>query len=469
MSESANVFEINNTHKKEGVIINALQSAVRRLSASFGFGVSPDGKRDYNALFGYGTDLTYSDFYGMYKRGGLGNAVVKKVARACWGEKPKLKVGEQEILENEIALLAKKGLFSALQKADILNRIGNFSVLLIGLPDGQDLDQPLGKVGTLEKSIKNMYFNAYNYDGVTITKYDESPTSPRFNLPEIYQLQTSVTSDKAKDTSFKAINVHHSRIVHFAEGSLESSIEGESALEPIWNALLDSEKVRGGSGEAFFRNARQQRALEADKDSQLEAGSEALTKLNDNIQAFDNGWESTLRLKNMKANHLPISSISPRDSFDVSVETISGQTGIPVRVLTGKGGGQTTGEEDRASWNQLIMDRRDDFCDQKLFRALEILADCGAINLPDNVETEWPPQRSTTEKEQSEINKNKADTFDKVVTAMGKPYGDEAKANDVLAAVGLDDIKIDDSKIELDNEPEPDEELDDDKRQSDEN
>ena len=45
------------------------------------------------------------------------------------------------------------------------------------------------------------------------------------------------------------------------EGALDSNVEGESALQGPWNALIDKDKVRGGSGEAYFRNSRQKLAL----------------------------------------------------------------------------------------------------------------------------------------------------------------------------------------------------------------
>jgi len=447
-------IQITDTHKKESGIINALTSTLRRLSGSLGFGVSPDGKRDYNALFGYGTGLCYSDYYGMYDRSALANAIVEKIAKACWNEIPKLMSGDVEILETELAMLGKMGFFAAIERADILNRIGNFSILVIQLPDGMDLDKPLAKAGKLEK----LFFQPYNYDGITITKWDDDPASERYMMPEIYQVQTSITGDKSKDIQFKAFNVHYSRIIHLAEGKLDSNIEGRSALRAPWNAIIDAEKVRGGSGEAYFRNARQQRSLEADKDARLEPGSEASASLKENIEAFDNGWESTLRLQNMTAKNMTVEMISPRDTFDIIVETISGQTGIPIRILTGKGGGSTTGTEDRASWNAVIADRRASFCDGVLFQGLDILNDAGMIDLPEDAIIEWQPQIATTEKEDSENKKRKAETFNIIVDALGKPVGDEADITTVLEAVGLGDIEIDESNLDID-EPEPDADL----------
>lgn len=430
-------------------MVNSIQHTLRRMGTSLNFGISPDGMRNYNKIFGYGEDLSYSDYFGMYRRSALGRAVIDKVAKACWNEIPKITVDDDEILEEELAVLNKMGFFRALERADILNRIGTFSVLLIGMPDGMELNQPLGRAGSME----GMYFNPYNFDGVEILKWDNDPISKRFGLPVEYQLQTTSFGEKKKVVQTASIVVHYSRIIHLAEGALDNSVEGSSALEPIWNNLINTLKIVGGSAEAYFRNARQQRALEADKDAKLEPGSAELSALKDNIEAFDNAWDSTLRLQNMKAHHLPVSLNSPRDSFDVNAEEISGETGIPIRVLTGKGGGQTTGSEDRASWNALVFDRRSTECNNYLFQGLEICQEAGLFDLPDNAVIEWPPQASLNEKEQSEVNERKASTFDKVITAMAKPVGDESDIKTVLKAVGLEDIEIDDSALD-DIEPE---------------
>lgn len=440
--KKSNVTEITAEHKSESGIVNALVSTLRRFGGGFGFGISPDGKRDYNQIYGYGEQLSFTDFYGMYRRGGIASAVVKKLPKACWGEVPTILSGDVPILGDELKTLSKMGFFSALQRADILNRIGSYSVLLIGVPDGLDLNQPIGSAGN---KLDGLYFNPYNFNGIVIKSYDTDPASPRYNLPMIYQLQTG--SSGSSTQQMNSFDVHWSRVIHLAEDALDNVIEGQSALEQPFNALTDTEKVRGASAEAFFRNARQQRAIEADKDAKLDPASGAVDKLKDNIDAFDQGWESTIRLQNMSVKNLPVSLADPASTFNIAIETISGQTGIPIRILTGKGGGATTGEEDRASWNQLIADRRVDFCNGVLFRGLQILADAGLLELPEVAEADWSEQSSTTEKDKAQINKTKADTFKQVVEAMSKPVGDEANAESVLKAVGLEDIKIDNAAI----------------------
>jgi uncharacterized protein len=428
-----------------GKFINSFQSTLRRMSDTLGFGISPDGKRNYNTIFGYGETLEYSDYYGMYRRSALGHAIVSRVAHACWNEQPIIKQGEDnEILEDEINQLDKIGFFRAMERADVLNRIGNFSVLLIGVPDGMDLDKPLGTANDLS----GLYFNPYNYDGIEVLEWDNNPESKRWGKPEKYQLQTTSFGEKNKDVKRNTVVVHWSRVVHMAEGALDSSVEGASALEPVWNKLIDLMKITGGAGEAYFRNARLQRSLETTGDAAIDSSSAAMSALKENVDNFDNAWDSTLRLQNMTAKNMQVQMISPRDSFDSVVEEISGNTSIPIRILTGKGGGQLAGSEDRASWNGFIADRRESECNTYLMQALEIMASAGLIELPEDAVIEWPAQASLNEKEQSEVNKTKAETLNIITDVMAKPVGDEMDKDAVKQAVGLEDIEIDEAALE---------------------
>lgn len=448
MNQSANVVDITENDTTMSKIINSFTHTLRRLGSAFDFGISPDGKRNYNTIFGYGENLTYSDYYGMFARSAIGSAIVNKVSRACWNEQPAIKIDEDtEILQDEINQLDKLGFFRALERADTLNRIGSYSVLFIGVPDGLDLNQPIGTA----RDLQGLYFNPYNEDGITILKWDTDPTSKRWGLPELYQLQTSTQGDTRTAITKQTVVVHWSRIIHLAEGALDNTIEGASSLRAPWNKLIDLQKITGGAGEAYFRNARQQRALEADKDARLEPGSAELSTLKDNIEAFDNSWDSTLRLQNMKAHHLPVNLASPRDAFDVAIEEISGQTGIPIRILTGKGGGQLAGSEDRASWNGIIADRRSTECNNYLMQGLEILAAANMIELPDDAVIEWSPQAALNEKETADVNKVKADTLNVMVDLFNKPTGDEVVKETALSIVGLDNVEIEDSELDDDD------------------
>jgi hypothetical protein len=420
--------------------LNAVSQVFSR-GSSGSFGVSPDGKRNYNQLFGYGETLAYTDYKGMYKRGGIANTVVAKLPKSCWRELPKIKNGDSEVLEDELLLLKKAKFFKAMERADIANRIGSFSVLFIGVPDGLAPDLPIGTAN--KDNFAGLYFNVYEEDGIEVVEWDRDPASPRYNKPLMYTLHTTVNSSSKLKGNLTSINVHYSRVIHLAEGSLSNSLEGCSSLEAPWNALTDKEKVRGSSGESYYRGARQKLALEVNEGAKISMDKDAKAALKENVENFQNGFEDTLRLNNMKANMLQPSVASPRDPFDVCVEEVAGTTGIPIRILTTKAGGSVTGSEDKATWNALVNDRQDHECTPWLLDSLSVLNEAGILDLPGNAEIEWAPQSSLSEKEAAETSKLKAEAFEKVTTGLSNVGGDEVLAESVLKAVGLEDIEID--------------------------
>jgi hypothetical protein len=434
------------------VVFNAMRSLRRQLGG--GHGISPDGKRNFNQLFGYGEHLTYTDYYLMYRRGGIAKAVVEKLPKSCWRDIPTLKVGEKDVLKSELEELKNNGFFDALERADILNRIGNFSVLVMGMPDSEELEKPLGSAST--GNFEAMYFHPYGYNGIEILKKDNDPASSRFGLPELYQVQTiAINTCETKDINPQSYKVHWSRILHLAEGALESTIEGCSALEAPWNAITDSSKISGSAAESFYRNSRQKMALEANENAQFDMGEEALKKLKENVEGWQDGFEDTLRLSGMKANMLQPQIASPRDAFDVSIEIVSGTTGIPVRILTTKSGGSVTGQEDKGSWNALIKDRQESVCTLWLMIALKRMHEVGLLVLPKNVKISWPPLSAVTEREASEITEKKAIAFEKTINALSQLVASDVDVKSVFAAIGLEGIEIDNSDLDDSDIDEP--------------
>lgn len=436
-----------------GQILNSLQQAFGR-GGSGNFGVSPDGKRDYNALFGYGVELTYWDYKCMYERGGYAKTIVDLFPKFCWRDPAEIRFNDKPILKDELNMLRQAGFFKAMERADICNRIGQFSVLFIGIPDGLDPSLPVGSAKAGD--FAGMYFNVYEEDGVEVIEWDTDPASPRYNMPIKYQLQVTANNHSKLQGNVVARVVHYSRVVHLAEGALSSKLEGVSALKAPWNALQDKEKVRGSSGEAFYRNSRQKLALET---APSQAGvkvkdltDEARAKLKENVENFQNGFEDTLRLNNMKANMLQPSIASPRDTFDIATEDVAGACRIPVRYLTTKAGGTVTGSEDKAALNGVVKDRQEQECTVWLLESLQIMDEAGLLVLPEFSAVKWPVQSALTEKEAAEATASKAKAFNDVATGLSTIGGDSVIAKSAYDSVGLSDIETDDIDLSNDNE-----------------
>lgn len=423
--------------------LNMAATTLRRTSSAFSFGVSPDGTRDYNALFGYGVDLDYADYFGMYARGGIARTLIEKLPKACWRDVPTIQVGSEDnptdILVGELEVLRNQGLFKALERADILNRIGNFSVLFIGVPDGLEVKESVGSGGALT----NTYFNPYSYDGINISGFEKDPMSVRFGRPSTYNLQTAPQGLTRKDAATRnLINVDWSRIVHMAEGALDSSVEGSAALQPGWNTLIDLQKFRGSSAESYYRGSRQRTELRANENAQIDKSAAGLAAFQAQVAAWHNGYEDFFRTENMEMHGVDVTLESPRDGFDICIEELAGIYSMPVRVLTGKGGGQFLGAEDRASWNTLIADRQLQECTSWLLRALGVFNDAGMLELPDDARVKWPVNPVLNESEQADVTEKRAGAVKSVADAVSTVGGSEIVIESALREIGLEDIEL---------------------------
>lgn len=426
---------------------NYLQRVINAASSVFGRsggnnGVSADGKRDYNMLFGYLNDPLYSDYRYMFERGGIGYTVVSKLPKSCWRELPEVKSGDTRILEGELLMLKNAGFFKAMERADIANRIGSYSVLFIGIPDGLDPSLPIGSAK--KGNFDGLYFNVYEEDGITVAKWNDDPASKRYNKPEIYELQTTANNASSLMGKVASRLVHYSRVVHLAEGAISNSLEGCSSLKAPWNALTDKAKISGSNAESNFKNSRQKVVLSARPGAKVDNTTGAVDKLKENAENFQNNQEDFLRLNNMDAMAIQPSISSPRDSYDINVEEVAGATGYPVRILTTKAGGSVTGSEDKATYNAMVNDRQDQECTPWLIDSLTSLAEAGILDLPVGTCIKWPVQSALSAKEESEVVKNKGDAFKSATEGLSTLGGDEVLADSVFKELGLGGIEIDD-------------------------
>ena len=420
-------------------------------------GVSHSAARDIYEIFGYKRNRNFQTYYEYYEYNDYGNRVVTALPKACWRSGVKIKDSDDEdVLEDELSVLFNRKMFKQLEAADILNRIGAFSVLYVGLPDGLDPEQPVGMCRNLDQ----VFFSAFSEDGITISEYEEDILSPRFNMPKIYTLQRVVRSsstDVLEKT--RPIRVHWTRLVHLAEGSLDSGLVGMSCLSPILNRLDDLNKSIGGASEAYFRNARGKLAYKADSSfsgfkSQTEKDTFDLE-----TKAFTNGWKDSISLVGVDAKSIDTPHHDPAGTVKVALQAVSGQTGIPIRILTGEGAGQLAGNEDKASFNQLTSDRQNLTCQEWVERVFEILQMAGLLEYRPDYVVEWHTIESLEALEKSQVGSNNANAFKTVTEALASLVldGNVDPAEIYKLVLDLDiDYEIDDENLGDDGgEPDP--------------
>ena len=420
-----------------------------RDAISGGLGSSHDGKRNIYDVYGYPQNYTFRLGYNAISREGIANRVVQGISASCWRNGFNVMSGvpddetSEVIFANEINRLNKKGLFSLFERADILNRVGSFSVLFIGVPDGLELDQPVGRVRG--DAFKSIYFRAYAEDGITVHQYEQNGKSERFGMPLLYQLDIKNRGDNDKEIATKSIVVHHTRVIHMAENLLDGNLNGIPPLQPIYNRILDIDKATGGSAEAYFRNSRGKIAFEIDPEfgSSIIDDPDAKKSFDEAGKKFTNNWEDQVTAVGATVKSITTPHADPMNTVKTSLWAISGYTGIPIRVLTGEGGGQLAGTEDRLAYNGLINDRQDHTCSPWIVNLLEILEIAGFITLPDDYYIDYPLDEPLTSIDKAELANKRADTLNKLTTASSSMGGDSINLKSALVFFDLDDIDVD--------------------------
>ena len=381
-------------------------------------GISHKGLRNIYQIFGYKEGrIQFQTYYDYYRRQDYANRMVSMIPKSCWRDGADLVDDKgQPVDASVMKSVARTGIYQGLERADILNRLGKFSILVVGIPDGMDPKDPLGSASA--DRLDEVFYAAYSEDGIVINEWERDVTSPRYGLPTLYNVQMMDRGDKDQAIIGGSFQVHWSRVVHLAEGALDNEIEGLPFLEPVLNRLDDLQKTIGGSAEAYFRNARGKFALQTKDgfDGILdESQAEALRV---EAEAFQNNWRDHMRLTGIEAKVLNTPVYDPEGTINGALQAIAGYSGIPIRILTGEGAGQLAGNEDKASYNQLVNDRQDLTCTPWLARVLEILNNSGMISISEEATIKWPGLRALEEDEQAKINMNNATAFKMVTDAL---------------------------------------------------
>lgn len=388
---------------------------VTRTELAKKLGYSYKGARDIYEILGYEKDPDFNSFYVMYKRGGLAKRIINAPVSTSWRGLPEVSEKEKRDTKFEVAwkkLVEKRQIFSPIRRADKLARIGRYSVLLMGFDDGKSLDTPITKAADL------LYLQPYSEAGAEVETFEEDIKSERYGLPLTYKIKMSSVNDP-NQLSEKI--VHYSRVIHICEDLLQNNIEGDPALECIFNNLKNLELVSGGSAEMFWRGASPGLAFKADEDAQF-GSDDDLENLEDEIQEYLIGLKRYLRLQGVSVEQLAPQVSDPANHIMVQVDIIAGTIGIPKRILMGSERGELASSQDSVAWNRMMDERRTDFCEPVILRPLiNTLISVGVLPAPEkeSYEIKWKSLFQATEHEKALIAKQKTDALVAYTNAIG--------------------------------------------------
>ena len=409
--------------------LRVLSSAlVERMMFARQAGITFNGQRDVYEILGYNRILTYREYRARYMRGGLAKRVVDAYPSAIWRAGAELYEDEDPQTDTDFeqawrSLDARLSVWSRFQRVHILSSLSTYAVLLIGAPG--ELNTPLPRGNSPDSVLYLQPFSggggpqggdqqdnrsrAMNAD-CSIATFDTDSKSPRFGLPETYQLKRTTISAPVFDRQ-----VHWSRMIHVADGLLGDEVYGTPALEAVWNLLDDLDKVTGGGAEAFWLRANAGLHLNIDKTMGAPssvpgrasvAGMDAAARqqLHDQAEELKHQLQRVMVTRGVEATQLSSNVADFNGPADSIITQIAGTKGIPKRILVGSEMGQLASGQDKDNWNTQVQDRRTSWAFPGLVKPLvDRLCEYGYLPKPKTYAVEWPVIEDLTEDEKASL------------------------------------------------------------------
>lgn len=398
------------------------EELLSRYQFARGIGATFGGKRDMYQILGYETILSVEQYRERYERGGLAGSIIDVVPDATWRGEGELVEDEDPKTETEFeaawnSFNTRLSVWPAFCRVDKLSRLSTFGVLLLGAADG-DLAQPLPKgKGTPDDIVfLDPYCGAggWRLSGtrpsrqrtrsqtldlgadVSIADWETDVRNPRFGQPKTYRL-------KRPDFTSRDLNqdVHWSRIIHVADGTLDDQVFGAPAMARVWNLLDDLDKVVGGGAEAFWNRAN--RGLQLDVDKEIKAlSTEEKSELQTQVEAYVHQMSRILRTRGVTVKELGSDVANFSSPGDFIVTLIAGTCRIPKRILTGSEMGELASTQDRENFRDLIIGRQTGYAGPSIVRRLaDRLIEFNYLPKPKSYEVRWAHTQVLTESERS--------------------------------------------------------------------
>lgn len=375
-----------------------------------------DPRRDIEAECGHPLVLTIADYMNMYKRGDVGARVVRIWPEECWSEPPDIYESEEpEDTDFEMAwdeLQTEHGIYSMFERVDTLSGIGRFGILLLGLDDGRELDQPVEGLlenGTFSESVperKLLYLRAFDETCLSVAALESDRNNARYGQPKNYNIMFQDTAVGEQASVFTR-TVHWSRVIHVADNRVSSEIFGLPRLELVVNRLLDLKKVSGGSGEMFWKGGFPGLSIEVLPEVAKDGGAEMdVASTQAQVEKYMNGLQRYLALSGLTAKSLAVQIADPRPHMETQLKLIAAAVGVPWRIFIGSEAAQLASEQDVRTWNRRIGRRRANYVSPYLIRpTIRRLIDVGVLQRPKDNKffIHWDDLNSPSDKDKAQV------------------------------------------------------------------
>lgn len=324
--------------------------------------------------YGYKAQLDFQDLYNAYRRGGLAFSAVNKLVGKCFSSNPTVIEGEQKdeskketAWEKSLKRTLTARFWHAFAEADRRRLVGRYSGILIHFKDSRKWNQPVDRGKSVAK------FTVAWANCLKIKEYDSQLESETYGQPSMWSYTETLPNGGQRIT-----DVHPDRVFILGDYTLDAI----GYLEPGYNNLVNIEKVEGGSGESFLKNAARQLHLNFQDNVDFNNLSalygvplEDLREKFDEVATEINRGNDTLLVTQSGESKALVSDVpDPTPTYDINVQSFAASVDMPSRILVGNQQAERSSTEDNKYWNGRCQSRREielseeieDFIEQKV-------------------------------------------------------------------------------------------------------
>lgn len=304
--------------------------------------------------YGFKEELTFDDLYKLYRRGGIAYGAVNKLIGLCWKTNPEVIEGDaDDDSQDETAWeRSNKRVFThrfwrSFAEADRRRLVGRWAALLLHIRDSKKWNEPVTRGRGLAK-ISPVWASALkvktrdSYGNITMWQYTETQA----------------------DGNPVQRDIHPDRV--FTIGDMSDDAIG--FLEPGYNACVSLEKVEGGSGESFLKNAARQLNVNFEKEIDFNnlaslygvSVSDLQDKFNEAAVEVNRGNDVLLTTQGASVTPLVTAVADPGPTYDVNLQTFAASVDMPVKIIVGMQTGERASSEDQKYMNARCQSRRQD-------------------------------------------------------------------------------------------------------------
>ncbi|AXF52976.1 MAG: protein of unknown function DUF1073 [Caudoviricetes sp.] len=436
----------DNEHPVDNPKLNAAVAHVRSLIANksaraienarsnlLHAGMGSDNKRTKAwCEYGFPDHIDGDMLENMWRRGGVAYGAVSKLVSNCWKTNPTVVEGGEEntatkesAIEAQFAKWAKDHrLWKAFRRADELRLVRRFSALILFYADDlKDWAKPVPKGKPLVE------VRAVSSKALKIGETDSATGRP---------LYWNYTETTIQGAAAGVKQIHPDRI--FILGDYANDALGW--LEPVYNDLVSLEKLCGGGGESFLKNASRQLAMEFDKDVDLAAIAQAhgvpLQELQEVFQEvaqdLNRGNDTVVAIQGGRVTPLVSAVPDPSPIYNTNLQNIAAGVDIPAKIIVGSQTGERASTEDREYFNARCQARRVSELTDEIQDFLAKIGAAGAFEFPAEITIAWDDLNESSRGDKLGNAKLMAEINEKAIDPADQPFS----KNEVRVEAGFE-------------------------------